>query len=504
MLNTPELPAPQANTTPERVQMSIRLRFNPIRNLTPDQLSQHLDSFRLGFFRNPALAWEAMERRDTRLQTVAPKRKKSVARHGWEILTSQDTPEALNQKKVLDYFYSNLSATTALEPDEQGGMSLLMRQMMDAVGKRYAVHEITWQPGPNGLTAKFTFCPLWWFEGTQGKLRYLVNEMAVYGQPMEEWGWLVTVGDGIMEACSVAYMFKHMPLKDWVGFSEKFGLPGVLGKTDAAPESPEWIAMEEAVKNFSNDWGAVCSKNAELALVEAKASGEAPFKPLVDMMNEEMTRLWRGGDLGTSSKGNAVGASLQEDETDILEQDDAQMIGETLTNQVSRFVLRYYFGDAPQLAYLKIKTSEKKNVDQELKVDEFLISKGAPISVKAALERYGRPQPEAGEPLLIASAAPIISPTPVDIANAADSQLRGLASALASDLEPFRLRLLAILDIEDPALLQSKLHALLAEFDQIKKDILVDPETAKQINSVLTQGLITGFSSRLNTKKAKP
>ena len=52
-----------------------------------------------------------------------------------------------------------------------------------------------------------------------------------------------------------------------------------------------------------------------------------------------MTILWRGGDLGTMSVHNAAGASLQADETDILEADDAQMIGETLTTQVSRHVL---------------------------------------------------------------------------------------------------------------------------------------------------------------------
>ncbi len=74
------LPSPHAKITPERIQMSIRLRFNPIRGLTPELLAQYLDSFRLGFFRNAALTWDAMERRDSLLQTVAPKRKKSVAR----------------------------------------------------------------------------------------------------------------------------------------------------------------------------------------------------------------------------------------------------------------------------------------------------------------------------------------------------------------------------------------------------------------------------------------
>ena len=45
--------------------------------------------------------------------------------------------------------YNHLTTTTALEENETGGLGLLIRQMMDAVGKRYAVHEIVWQPGGN-------------------------------------------------------------------------------------------------------------------------------------------------------------------------------------------------------------------------------------------------------------------------------------------------------------------------------------------------------------------
>ena len=381
---------PDTTFTPTRIQFSIRLRFNPIRNLTPELLSQYLDSFRLGFFRNAALAWDAMERRDSRLQTVAPKRKKSVARQGWEILTVDDSPAAAAQKKFLQEFYNSVAVTTALEPDEKGGFALLVRQMMDGVGKRYAVHEIVWQPQTDGsLKARFIFCPLWWFEGTRGKLRFLLNEFEIYGVDMEQGGWLVTVGDGLMEACSVAYMFKHLPLRDWLAFSEKFGTPGVLGKTEAAIGSNEWNAMEDTVRNFTADFAAVTNQTNAIELVEARANGEQPFKPLVDMMNEEMTRLWRGADLGTSSKHNANGASLQKDETDILEADDAQMISETLDGQVTKYALAWKFGwDAPQLAYLKIKATESESMELDLRVDQFLLAAGAPLSIAAALERY--------------------------------------------------------------------------------------------------------------------
>jgi phage gp29-like protein len=416
------VPKHSAFITAERVQMSIRARFNPIPAVTPRLLGVWLESFRLGFFRNIALAWDAMERRDYTLAAVAPKRKKAVARNGWEILTVNDSPAAQQQKAALEYFYNHLTVTTALEENETGGLSLLIRQMMDAVGKRYAVHEIIWQPGaPDsdaasssfnpGLTATFRFCPLWWFEGTQGRLRFLPSEFAIYGVDLEPGGWLVTVGDGIMEACSVAYVFKHLPLRDWLSYSEKFGMPGVLGRTDAPLDSPEWNEFAEAIKNFSQDWSAVCSHANSIDLVEAKGQANDPFRPLVEIMDRAITTLWRGADLGTISAHNAVGASLQADEGDILESDDAQMIGETLTAQVSRRVLQYYFGDAPQLAYIKILTRERRDTEQDLKTDDFLLRAGFPISIASAGERYGRDIPAPGEPLLV---APAIEPVTTD------------------------------------------------------------------------------------------
>lgn len=409
--------------TPERIQLSIRARFNPIPSLTPQLLGTYLESFRLGFFRNIALTWDAMERRDYKIQSVASKRKKSVARHGWEILTLEDSPAARQQKLVLEYFYNHLTATNALEENETGGLALLIRQMMDSVGKRYAVHEIIWQPqgktmsesastpspiGPS-LTATFRFCPLWWFEGTQGRLRFLPTEFAIYGVDMTPAGWLVTVGDGIMEACSVAYMFKHLPLRDWLSSSEKFGMPGIVGCTDAALDSPEWNAFVETIRNFSQDWSAVFNRNNSIELIEPKSQGEGPFAPLVEKMDRAITTLWRGADLGTMSAHNAAGASLQAEESDILEMDDAQMISETLTAQVSRHVLQYHFGDAPQLAYIKIRASDKRDLDQDLKVDQFLLQSGAPIAIHDALERYDRPAPKPGEDLLkpIASISPV-------------------------------------------------------------------------------------------------
>lgn len=511
---------PDAAMTPDRIQFSIRLRFNPIRNLTPELLGQYLDSFRLGFFRNAALTWDAMERRDDRLQTVAPKRKKSVARHGWEVLTVDDSPEAQAQKEFLEYFYNHVETMTALEPDEQGGLSLLVRQMMDAVGKRYAVHEIVWQPQADGnLSARFIFCPLWWFEGTRGKLRFLLNEFAIYGEDMEEGGWLVTVGDGLMEACSVAYMFKHLPLRDWLAYSERFGTPGVLGKTEAAINSPEWEAMEDVVRNFAGDWAAVTNRTNSIDLVEAEKAGSLPFQPLVSEMNEAMTRMWRGADLGTSSKHDATGASLQADETAILEVDDAVLASETLTRKVSKFALQWKYGpDVTPLAYIKIKVAEEDVTQLDLKVYQFLLSCGFPISKQTAAETFSiAPATDAKpEDLLQAPVQASTSSTPskqneddgdADIANEAnipanqqklvDNSRRSVALAMEDDLSHVLDRLNEILQIQDGALMRQKLEAFFKDFPKMEQDILRDPQTARALQPVIGAALANGLATPL-------
>ncbi len=430
---------PDATVTPARVTLSVRMRYNPIVGLSPERLVNYLDQWRIGFFRQAALAWDQMERRDYMLQTVAPKRKKAVARNGFEILTVSNIPAGLEslaaeQQKFLKYFYDHLTVTTALEPDEQGGFALLVRQMMDAIGKRYAVHEIVWQPDAAGnLTAKFIFCPVWWFEGTRGKLRFLESEFQVYGKDMNPGEWLVTVHDGLMEASSLVFVLKHLPLKSWSALCDKFGQPGILGKTDAPYGSKEWNDLVNAVKDFSEDWSAVTAHSSEISVVESRATagGDNLFSTLVERMDKALITLWRGADLGTSSKTNSTGASLQGDETNILETDDARIADETLATQVSRYALAWKFGpDTPQLAYLKIRVPENKNVDLDLKTDQFLVQSGAPLGVKNALERYGRQLPEPGEPTLT---APITSLAPsardpqfnATVANETPSPLNG-------------------------------------------------------------------------------
>lgn len=550
----------------ERIRREIQARFNPIRGLTPEVLTQQLEQFKLGYLRQMALTWEAMENRDLHLKNVAMKRKKAVARHGWEILTVDDSPEAEAQKEGLKVFYENLRVTSVMEQDQQGGVSLLVRQMMDAVGKRYAVHEIVWVPGgtakaprlrgarretkpelngqatrpSNFMTAEFRFCPLWFFENRTGRLRFLEQEYALEGVEMPPQQWLVTVGDGIMEGCSVAYMFKHLPLKDWLAFSEKFGMPGLIGKTGAKKGSTEWQAMLDALKSFCNDWAAVVNAGEAIETVDIKAGIQIPYPPLIEYCDKRMAAAWRGADLSTiSGTGqDSTGASLQGQEESVLQEDDAQWISETLNNRVDCHVIRYLFGTNECLAYIKILTPQKDTIDRDIKIDEFLTRHGARIGMQDCMERLGRQEAEDGEELLQSGGEPGAEPhggspgggedgkddddapvrpgrrrskaEPVGDAHGEDddalaNELQAkakdaLARALAEDLAPVRERLERILSIEDEGIMRERLASFLAELPQLVKDIGADPQSARFFEAATTAALFNGFEEGKNTR----
>jgi hypothetical protein len=509
-------PKTDSMITADVVMLALRSRFNPLRQLTPQLLSIYLDQRLLGFVAYAALVWDQIECRDDTLRNVASKRKKAVAKLQRQSLQREQSDEAAAHAQALDEFYDNMTVVNALDQNECGGFPLLVRQMMDAVGKYYAVHEIVWQPGSlsdgsNVLTAELRFVPLWFFENRSGRLQFLKLPLGgANGEPLEPGGWMITKGDGIMEACSIAYMFKNMPLKDWVSYSDKFGTPGVLGQTNAAKGSDAGEALKAAVAAFGQNWSGVVygvdgTIKEPISLVTAAKEGTLPFPPLVERMDRAMAALWRGSDLSTMSA-DTKGASVQEGESDILLEDDAAMISETLNLYIDRWVIWQKFGVKP-LAYSKIVISEVKNVQMDLAIDELLLKAGARMGERERLEYYGRPI-IADDDLPLHNPATVTekvqddeqgAPTPTEeVAN----MLRELGVATNANTTPVLERLVK-LRATPRELYAGELGAFIRELPELSNSILSDPNpaAAEAFQRGLVAALFNGFAAAPAPKK---
>lgn len=519
----------------DRVRYAVANRYNPIRGLTPQTLLSKVEGWRRGDLRLLALLWEEMEERDWVMKNVVAKRKRDAARCEWEIMVEDDSPEAEAQKEFLEEFYSKIQVSHAIERDLRGGISLLLRQMMDSVGKRYAVHEVIWKPSPGSLTADFIFVPLWFFEARAGKLAFLETDTAIDGTPLAPYEWMVTVGDGLMLASSFAYVAKDLGFKDWLNVSEKFGVPGLDAETDAAPGSAEWNQLRDALEAFGRDWAMVRNRSAKINLIEMKNAGSLPQPPLVEYIDRALASLWRGADLSTISAnaGQGQGASIQGNESDLLREDDCGILSETLNEFIDKPALQWRFGpDVEQLAYFRVRPPIQTDKQKDLWVDRFLLEAGAPLGVADTLERYSRPMPSDGEDLLVYqpknpgagfgdAGGPGPSPAPgqsepandapgsgdgsdqsADMANAATAQMQALRTAFAQDLQPVRDRIKAILTIEDPEIMAQKLRAFRGELPGLLRSINADPAAAREFEGVFAARLLDGITQSVPRARA--
>jgi len=416
--------------TAERVRVEKQQAFNPLRNWTPDILTMQLEAYARGHIANLAWVMEWLEKHDDIIATVAPKAKAAVSRYGFDVMARDEIrPEhkqlAEDQRGRLQAFWDGIEVGDALELEEIGGFRLLVQQVMDAYGKGYAAHHIQWRPSANGLSARFTRVPAWFWEATTGRLRFLESKWAQYGVEREKLGgssaWMISKGRAVLLAGVIARMFKQLPLQDWLTFCDRHGMPAFLGKTSATKGTDGWLQMLSAVQGIGSEFGAVVNTSDTIEVLNLSGSGEVPYEKLIDRMDRAQVMLWRGGDLSTISRQDGTGSNPQQEDSDELDADNAVWVGETLDRQITRRVISYYFGDAvPVLVKTQLRTKTRQNVTQDLTVVKEARTAGVRVSKPWFLSKFGVVEADANEAALGETAAPKIGPAPTDASNSAE------------------------------------------------------------------------------------
>lgn len=508
------IPQEISRISDDRIEQAIRARYSPLPDLTMDLVSSQLNQFRIGELRPAARTWEIMLERDLDLAVPYEKAREDVARLKIQVEPVDDSAEAEQHAAALQYFYDHLTATSVLEQDEVGGAELLLLQMMSALAHRYSAHELILQvsnAGRREVTAEFRHCPVWFFEARRGKLGFLRQVHDVDGEPLQRGQWLVNVMSGWMRQCSVGYVTKHLPLRDWLWFCSRFGLPGIHGKTDAKKGTQEWNDFADALVAFANGWITQTSTNANITLVEASkgGGGTLPFADIIGMVNRGFASAFRGGDLSTQSRtGDSVGASLQDEEKDLLLGGRCKRLTGALNAGVDEPVLRWLFSAEPK-AWASVVPPKRVEADREIKAMEFLTKNGGQVSVQEAHDRLQVPRADDTEDVLKAPTPPTTVPnnepgttnSAAALANESGDQAE-LAAALAEDLAPVRGRLEMIGQLTDPEAQRLALRGLLHELPELTVELLRDPAAAAAFEQVLGRALAEGLRGEAKPKES--
>ena len=454
----------------EAVTQARRQRWNPLRNLTPETLTRAMDAFEYGDLREFALLAEVIADRDDTLKSVKPKREKATAARDWKILKRDKSPAAEKHQQILQEFWQNVRAENAYDRNERGGMGRLLKQMMTSVSFRYAVHHIVWKPEPGKLRATFEFVPLWFFENREGRLRFLRDGgLGIQGEELAPGEWMVTCGDGLMIACAINYLGKRYCSQDWLAFSEKFSMPGILGATSAAKGTPEGNAMKSAVTSFGQDWSAVMygvadPTKAPIHLVQPNGSPSAmPMPAFIERADRKMAALYMGADLSSMSSkdGEGTGASLQADELDSLITDDCMTISETL-QEVERHIIAWHFGAGVEpLAYIEVQPPVRVDKNFILEAIPILEGLGVRLDQAEILEGLGFSEADAADVALGDAKKPeTATKEPAANARLVAAELDALQAALSADLQPLGKALAGALQAGDLPAMQAALRKI--------------------------------------------
>jgi len=372
-------------------------RYNALYALDPDVLVRHLSAFERGDICGLERVLDEFELREDKMKIGAFKMVAAVSSKPWEVRIrkgEEENPRAKLHQRALTRFWNRIETTDAFCRNRRGGIRLLVKQMMSAQSRVYSVHDICWKVNGDGtLSATFTHVPAWCFENRTGRLRYIRNDGQTQGEEMRDGEWLVTVGEGVGIPSAILAMAKRLSWNDWLLFSEKCGMPVIIGKTAAQRGTPAWDQLARAIRAVAPKTGLVADTGSDLSAVPmGSASGTGTYRELVDTVDRAISALYRGGDLATMSSGqDAAGVNAQDGESELMDGDGCAMVSETLRDQVEKFVIRFECGDFEPLAEIVINPpAETEDIDREIKIDSHLAGLGVKLSKSDALQRYGR------------------------------------------------------------------------------------------------------------------
>lgn len=427
-----------------RIREEARLRYNPLRNLTPQRITQAMDNFHCGYLSDAAKIYDAIRRRDAIVQACVQKRKRATSRLAWTIVEMGDDEAASAQQSAfLEDFFNNITVSSAADANKRGSMSMLIENILSALENKYAVSEIIWNPSdaPN-LSAEVRSVPLWFFENTEGYLRFKKSSADTEGVELEKGGWMVSVADSaLMEATAVCYIVKRYAQNDWAVCSQRFGMPTPVYTSSASRGSDEFAQAIDALANLVNGAGIVCASGETFDLKLPNGTSE-PFKTLSEAMDRYIALIWRGSDLSTLSAENNTGASLQAEESEILEDADCALVEETIAHYLSVPALEWRFGRGVKpAAYLQLTRKNRKDKLNQLAVYKGAAELGCAVAKRDVYETLELREPEAGEDTVELSAS-AMGGTPMSFANSQAGEgeigamLDELAAAKTKDIEP--------------------------------------------------------------------
>ena len=394
---------------PVRVRIAARDvndRFStyPSVGLNPVRLASILREANDGNVRRQMELFEEMEEKDPHLFSQMQTRKLAVTGLEWAVQPSTKEPE----DQAISEFVSD--QLTALE-----GFDAAMFDMLDAIGKGISVLEIEWDVDAEGhdiIRSLEWIHPkklVWDFEKEVLKIttRDFPEGIELPENKFVVHKYKAKSGHesraGVMRIVAWMYMFKNFDLKDWVAFSEVYGMPLRLGKYDASASETDRKQLLDAIYTMGTDAAGIIPTSADISIIESNKTTSADiFEKFARYADEQMSKAILGQTLSSDSGGGSYAQGKVHNEVrHDLTVADAKSLAETIRKDIIQPLVLYNFGPDAKIPLFVFNSNETDDLKVTAEIYKTLIcDMGLSIPVDHVYKKFSIPKPEKGEAVL--------------------------------------------------------------------------------------------------------
>jgi phage gp29-like protein len=303
----------------------------------PEDIARALRAAEEGDLSTQADLMEHMLERDGELSGYMQTRTLAPAGLKWAVMPRNDSEEAKAAAERVKEIVDGI-------PNVRG----MLLKMADGIGKGISALEIDWREDK-------TIASVRWIHPKRYRFDWQTDTfMIVPDLPEDEWKPIPVVRDefkvmihkpqlrathpargGVLRTVVWAFLFRNYSLKDWVTFSEVFGMPLRVGKYPPGSKDKEKNELRDALELLGSDAYAVIDSRVELEFAEATNRGMHPGDAIFSAMGRQMALAILGQDqtntqnaFGSRAQTEAGGAPVRQD---LLEADceDIQQTIET-------------------------------------------------------------------------------------------------------------------------------------------------------------------------------
>lgn len=276
----------------------------------------------------------------------------------------------------------------------------LISDILDATSYGYQPLEIIWKKSSSGhvLPAKIIAKPPEWFcFDDDNNLKFRTKDN-YYGEIVPDKKFLLAqnnpsynnpYGERTLSRVFWSVTFKKGGLKFWVVFTEKYGMPHLIGKHPRGASKDETNTLADMLEDMVQDAIAVIPDDSSVEIQEANKSSSAEiYEKLIDKMNSEISKAILGQTLTTEigSTGSYAAANTHmKVRQDIIDSD--KKLVESVINQLIQWIYEINFSNQDVPVF---QMYEPEDVDLTLaQRDKILSETGVKFTKEYFIKAYG-------------------------------------------------------------------------------------------------------------------